>query len=166
LRRRASQVAVISHLSSESGRRLSALEKTHYVVDKAIELANQEEEEDNKLGLGADDDKEEEVPKDKNWKFLPYEPVQGDPVDELLAEQLNIFEIDVDIRPLKLKNKKKKKGRKEKEVKEYFIVFKGRKRDFVAFMVYYCFEKVESGLNLFLILEVGRITSNGSGSIH
>jgi len=128
LRRRASQVAVSSHLSSESGRRLSALEKTHYVVDKAIELANQEEEEDNKLGLGADDDKEEEVPKDKNWKFLPYEPVQGDPVDELLAEQLNIFEIDVDIRPLKLKNKKKKKGRKEKGGKGIFYRIQGKKK--------------------------------------
>jgi len=111
LRRRASQVAVSSHLSSAGGRKLSALEKNDYVVKKAVELANQEEDEDAKLGLTVEAD-DEEV-KDKNWKYLPYEPVQGDPVDELLAEQLNIFEIDVDIRPLKLK-KKKKKGRKGK----------------------------------------------------
>merc|ERR1712080_599926 len=128
LRRRASQVAVSSHLTSESGRRLSALEKNLYVVDKAIELANQEEEEDAKLGLGVEDEKEVEEPKDKNWKFLPYEPVQGDPVDELLAEQLNIFEIDVDIRPLKLKNKKKKKGKREKGGKGIFYRIQGKKK--------------------------------------
>jgi len=127
LRRRASQVAVSSHLNSDSGRRLSALEKNLYVVDAAIKLANKEEDEDTKLGVEIDDKEEEEV-KDKNWKFLPYTPVQGDPVDELLAEQLNIFEIDVDIRPLKLK-KKKKKGRKEKAGnKGIFYRIQGKKK--------------------------------------
>jgi hypothetical protein len=124
MRRRASQAAVSSHLASESGRRLSALEKGLYVVDKAIELANQEEDEDVKLGV-AEEDKEEEVVVDKNWKYLPYDPVVGDAVDELLAEQLNVFEIDIDIRPLQLKKKKKRKGKNSKKI---FYSIQGKKK--------------------------------------
>jgi hypothetical protein len=48
MRRRASQAAVSAHLASQTGRRLSKLEKDLYVVDKAIELANEEEDEDEK----------------------------------------------------------------------------------------------------------------------
>lgn len=128
MRRRASQAAVSSHLASESGRRLSALEKSCYVVDKAIELAEQEQEEDQKLGLD-DDEVEEEAVENKNWKYLPYEPVLGDPVDELLAEQLNVFEIDIDIRPIQLKKKKKKRGKKtDSGSKKIFYRIQGKKR--------------------------------------
>jgi len=126
MRRRASKAAVSKHLQSDGGRRLSNLEKGLYVVDKAIELANQEEQEDTKLGLK--DDEVEEVVKDKNWKYLPYEPVVGDAVDELLAEQLNIFEIDIDIRPLQLKKKKKKRGKGVKDSKKIFYRIQGKKR--------------------------------------
>merc|ERR1712130_971029 len=49
---------------------------------------------------------EEELPEEeKGWKHLPYNPVANNPVDEALAEQLNIWEIDVDIRRLKNKSK-------------------------------------------------------------
>merc|ERR1712130_558236 len=122
----ASKAAVSKHLSSDGGRRLSNLEKGLYVVDKAIELANQEEQEDVKLGIK--DDEVEEVVKDKNWKFLPYEPVLGDTVDELLAEQLNIFEIDIDIRPIQLKKKKKRRGKGGKDSKKIFYRIQGKKK--------------------------------------
>lgn len=127
MRRRASQVAVSAHLASDSGRRLSALEKGLFVVNKAVELANKEENEDTELGVEVEEDKEEQQVPDKNWKFLPYEPVNGDPVDELLAEQLNVFEIDVDIRPLQLKKKKKKRG-KDKGGKKIFYRVQGKKK--------------------------------------
>jgi len=128
MRRRASQAAVSTHLSSESGRRLSALEKGLYVVEQAIELANKEETEDVKLGVKLEDEVEEAPPKEKNFKYLPYEPVEGDAVDELLAEQLNIFEIDIDIRPLQLKKKKKKRGGKDKGGKKIFYRISGKKK--------------------------------------
>merc|ERR1712165_428700 len=76
MRRRASQAEVSSHFSSTEGRRMGKLEQNLYVVEKAIALANTEEKED-------------------AWKHLPYIPVQGDEYDELLAEQLNIYEIDI-----------------------------------------------------------------------
>merc|ERR1739848_880128 len=79
-----------------------------------------------KLGV-AEEDKEEEVVVDKNWKYLPYDPVVGDPVDELLAEQLNVFEIDIDIRPLQLK-KKKKRGKSSKTSKKIFYRIQGKKK--------------------------------------
>merc|ERR1712228_812453 len=115
MRRRASQAAVSAHLASQTGRRLSKLEKDLYVVDKAIELANQEEV-------------EEEPVKEKNWKYLPYVPVEGNECDELLAEQLNIFEIDVKIRPIQLKKKKKKRGKKSKEDNRIFYRIQGKKK--------------------------------------
>jgi len=128
MRRRASQAAVSAHLTSETGRRLSKLEKDLYVVDKAIELANQEEDED--LIIGDKPEVEEEVAQENNWKYLPYEPVQGDLCDELLAEQLNVFEIDVDIRPLQLKKKKKKRGKgsKSADSKKIFYRIAGKKK--------------------------------------
>lgn len=129
MRRRASQAAVTKHLNTDGGRRLSNLEKGIYVVDKAIELANQEEEEDTKIGNAAENEEVEEIVKDKNWKYLPYEPVMGDKVDELLAEQLNVFEIDVDIRPLQLKKKKKRgKGKGKKDSKKIYYRIQGKKK--------------------------------------
>lgn len=128
MRRRASQALVSAHLASETGRRLSSLEKGNFVVEKAKELANQEQEEDAKLG--ADEEVEDEPEKNENWKYLPYEPVSGDSVDELLAEQLNVFEIDVSIRPLQLK-KKKRKGRgkdKSKKSNKIFYRIQGKKK--------------------------------------
>jgi len=126
MRRRASQAAVSAHLASQTGRRLSKLEKDLYVVDKAIELANQEEDEDEKLGNKIE--VEEEPAKEKNWKYLPYVPVEGNECDELLAEQLNIFEIDVKIRPIQLKKKKKKRGKKSKEDNRIFYRIQGKKK--------------------------------------
>jgi len=125
MRRRASQAQVSTHFTSDSGRRLSALEKGLYIVDNAIKLADQEEEED--VTLGVEVEVEEESPKEKNWKYLPYEPVAGDAVDELLGELLNVYEIDVDIRPVQLK-KKKKKGRKGKRSNKIFYRIQGKKK--------------------------------------
>merc|ERR1712080_395780 len=65
------------------------------------------------------------------WKYLPYNPIPNDEVDEALGEQLNIWEIDVNIKRLKGKNKKKqaKKGKKNK------IVYRvGKKRYIVRFI--------------------------------
>lgn len=125
MRRRESQAIVSSHLTSDSGRRLSSLEKGVYVVEKAKELAEKEAEED--ASLGVTEEVEEEAPKNNDWKHLPYEAVQGNSVDELLAEQLNIFEIDVAIRPLQLKKKKKKRG-KDKGKKKIFYRIQGKKK--------------------------------------
>merc|ERR1712080_186494 len=122
----ASQAAVSAHLASQTGRRLSKLEKDLYVVDKAIELDNKEEDEDEKLGNKIE--VEEEPVKEKNWKYLPYVPVEGNECDELLAEQLNIFEIDVKIRPIQLKKKKKKRGKKSKEDNRIFYRIQGKKK--------------------------------------
>jgi len=41
------------------------------------------------------DEKEEDDDDEDDFEYLPYEAVEGDQVDEVLAEQLNTFEIDV-----------------------------------------------------------------------
>merc|ERR1712043_112841 len=105
MRRRASQAAVHAHLTSDAGRRLSKLGKDTDIVDPQ--------------------DSEEH----KDHKYLPYIPVEGDVCDELLAEQLNVYEIDVDIRPLQLKKKKKRgKGKKKASSNHIFYRICGKKR--------------------------------------
>merc|ERR1711953_549047 len=127
MRRRASQAEVSSHFSSTEGRRLSKLEQNLYVVEKAIALANTEEKEDEETGNKVE--LEEAPEKEKSWKHLPYIPVQGDEYDELLAEQLNIYEIDINIRPIQLKKKKKKKrGKSKKEDNRVFYRIAGKKK--------------------------------------
>merc|ERR1712130_259407 len=113
-----------------SGRRLSSVEKTELVVKEAIKLAAQEEHEEEDIGI-AGLFEEELNEEEKNWKYLPYNPIPNDEVDEALAEQLNIWEIDVNIKRLKGKNKKKqaKKGKKNK------IIYKlGKKKYIVRFI--------------------------------
>jgi len=130
IRRRASIIGLQKKLASENGRRLSNVDKTKLVVSEAIKLAQQEEEEETSMGLEALFT--EELPEEeKNWKYLPYNPIPNDEVDEALAEQLNIWEIDVNIKRLKGKNKKKqaKKGKKNK------IIYKlGKKKYIVRFI--------------------------------
>jgi hypothetical protein len=130
IRRRASILGLQKKLAGESGRRLSNVEKTNLVVEEAIKLAAQEDDEEASLGL--DDLITEELPEEeKSWKYLPYNPIPNDEVDEALAEQLNIWEIDVNIKRLKGKNKKKqaKKGKKNK------IIYKvGKKKYIVRFI--------------------------------
>eukprot|EP00463_Aulacantha_scolymantha_P004705 TRINITY_DN584_c0_g1_i1.p1 TRINITY_DN584_c0_g1~~TRINITY_DN584_c0_g1_i1.p1 ORF type:complete len:236 (-),score=55.72 TRINITY_DN584_c0_g1_i1:39-746(-) len=110
IRRRASIIGLQKKLVGESGRRLSNVEKTSLVVEEAIKLATQEETEEANMGL--DDLFQEELPEEeKSWKYLPYNPIPNDEVDEALAEQLNIWEIDVNIKRLKGKNKKNKRKR-------------------------------------------------------
>merc|ERR1711953_279818 len=112
IRRRASIIGLQKKLESESGRRLSNVDKTKLVVSEAIKLAQQEEEEETNMGLEALFS--EELPEEeKSWKYLPYNPIPNDEVDEALAEQLNIWEIDVNIRRLK-GNSKKRKSKKGK----------------------------------------------------
>lgn len=110
LRRRSHAVGLQKKMKSEEGRRLSQVEKNAYVVDAAVELAKQEEQEDQELGIGKlfDQDEEEEQ---KKWKHLPYIAIAGDEVDEALAEQVNIYEIDVNIKRIVQKGKKKKKNK-------------------------------------------------------
>merc|ERR1711993_184138 len=113
---------------SESGRRLSNVDKTKLVVSEAIKLAQQEEEEETNMGLEALFS--EELPEEeKSWKYLPYNPIPNDEVDEALAEQLNIWEIDVNIKRLKGKNKKKSargKGKKNK------IIYRVNKKKYIV----------------------------------
>jgi len=127
IRRRASILGLQKKLGTESGRKLSNVDKTKLVVSEAIKLAAQEEEEEKNMGLDAlfDANLPEE---EKNWKYLPYNPIPNDEVDEALAEQLNIWEIDVNIKRLKGKNKKKgaKKGKKNK------IIYKVAKKKYVV----------------------------------
>jgi len=111
IRRRASILGLKEKLTSESGRRLSSVEKSTAIVEEAKKLAKEEDAEEEMLGLS--ELFEEELPEEeKAWKFLPYNPVSNNEVDEALAEQLNIWEIDVNIK--RLKNKKKKKDRRKK----------------------------------------------------
>merc|ERR1719422_164532 len=127
IRRRASILSLKKKLGGESGRKLSNVDKTKLVVTEAIKLAAQEEKEEQNMGLDSlfDANLPEE---EKNWKYLPYNPIPNDEVDEALAEQLNIWEIDVNIKRLKGKNKKKgaKKGKKNK------IIYKVAKKKYVV----------------------------------
>merc|ERR1712076_91298 len=122
IRRRASIIGLQKKLASENGRRLSNVDKTKLVVSEAIKLAQQEEEEETSMGLEALFT--EELPEEeKNWKYLPYNPIPNDEVDEALAEQLNIWEIDVNIKRLKGKTKKGKKNK---------IIYKFGKKKYVV----------------------------------
>jgi len=127
IRRRASIIGLQKKLVSESGRKLSNVDKTKLVVSEAIKLAAQEEAEEKDMGL-AELFTAELPEEEKNWKYLPYNPIPNDEVDEALAEQLNIWEIDVNIKRLKGKNKKKqaKKGKKNK------ILYKFGKKKYVV----------------------------------
>lgn len=127
LRRKAQMVNINKKMKSEEGRRLSQVEKNAYVMEAAVELAKTEEEETKNLGLdeifGSDDDEEK-------WKFLPYQPLAGDDVDEALAEQLNVWEIDINIKKLKSKKKGKKKKKKKGPVKTEKKMYKVQKKIF------------------------------------
>jgi len=130
IRRRASIIGLQKKLGSDDAGKLSNVDKTKLVVSEAIKLAQQEEVEEANIGL--DELFTEDLPEEeKNWKYLPYNPIPNDEVDEALAEQLNIWEIDVNIKRLKGKNKKKqaKKGKKNK------IIYKlGKKKYIVRFI--------------------------------
>merc|ERR1712165_271237 len=120
IRRRASIIGLQKKLESESGRRLSNVDKTKLVVSEAIKLAQQEDEEEANMGL--ESLFSEELPEEeKSWKYLPYNPIPNDEVDEALAEQLNIWEIDVNIK--RLKGKKKKKIIYKLGKKKYIVRF-------------------------------------------
>lgn len=118
LRRRTSMAAIHTKLGVTGGRKLSVVEKA-FVVDAAIELAATEDQEE----AEANEDEAELLgdDEDSNFKFLPYNPIPGDEVDEALAEELNVYAIDVDIRR---SGKKKRKGNKAvyKLDKEKFFV--------------------------------------------
>jgi len=119
IRRRASILGLQEKLTNESGRRLSSVEKTAAVIEEAKKLAMQEDEEEELLGLA--ELFEEDLPEEeKNWKYLPYNPMANNEVDEALAEQLNIWEIDVNIK--RLKNKRKKKKGKKAKIKDIYKV--------------------------------------------
>lgn len=126
LRRKAQMVNINKKMKSDEGRRLSQVEKNAYVMEAAVELAKTEEEETKALGLdeifGDDDDEEEK------WKFLPYQPLAGDDVDEALAEQLNVWEIDINIKRLKGKKKGKKKKKKKGVIKQEKKMYKVQKK--------------------------------------
>merc|ERR1712025_538135 len=130
IRRRASIISLQKKLGDESGRRLSNVEKTSLVVKEAIKLAAQEE--DDEASMGLDELFTEELPEEeKNWKYLPYNPIPNDEVDEALGEQLNIWEIDVNIKRLKGKNKKKQAKSKKKNKIIYRL---GKKKYIVRFI--------------------------------
>merc|ERR1712038_1379806 len=107
IRRRASVIGLQEKILKEraaSGRKTSNAQETSLIVNEALKLAAQE-----------DEDEDCELPEEeKNWKYLPYNAMAGNEVDEALAEQLNIWEIDVNIRRLKNKRKGRKKGKASK----------------------------------------------------
>merc|ERR1711890_193608 len=113
IRRRANIIGLQKKLVGEKGRRLSNVEKTTLVVKEAIKLAAQEETEEQSMGLT--ENFTEELPEEeKSWKYLPYNPIPNDEVDEALGEQLNIWEIDVNIKRLKgkIRRNKQKRGKR------------------------------------------------------
>merc|ERR1711994_148625 len=120
IRRRASVIGLQEKILKEraaSGRKTSNAQETSLIVNEALKLAAQEDEEDamGLVGLFGEDDEDCELPEEeKNWKYLPYNAMAGNEVDEALAEQLNIWEIDVNIRRLKNKRKGRKKGKASK----------------------------------------------------
>merc|ERR1711881_467195 len=113
IRRRASVVGLQEKIKKEraaSGRKTTNAEETNLIVQEALKLAKQEEEEEDAMGLIAlfGEEDEEEIPdEEKSWKYLPYNAMVGNAVDEALAEQLNIWEIDVNIKRLSRRRKKK-----------------------------------------------------------
>jgi len=121
IRRRASVIGLKEKITKEritSGRKTTNAEETNIIVQEAIKLAKQEEEEEAQLGF-EDSKEDEELPEEeKNWKYLPYVAVSGSEVDEALAEQLNIYEIDVDIKRLSKKRKKKGKTKDIYRIKD------------------------------------------------
>jgi len=122
IRRRQSILGLQESLTNDKGRRLSSVEKTSKIIEEAKKLAKQEDKEEQALGL--EELFEEELPEEeKSWKYLPYNPISGNEVDEALAEQLNIWEIDVNIKRLKNKSKKGgKKGKTKSKIKNIYKV--------------------------------------------
>lgn len=119
VRRRASILSLKKKLTSENGRRLSSVEKSAAILEEAKKLAKQEDAEEEDLGLSALF--EEDLPEEeKNWQYLPYCPMADNEVDEALAEQLNIWEIDVNIK--RLRNKRKKKKGRSVKIKDIYRV--------------------------------------------
>jgi len=121
IRRRASVIGLQEKILKEraaAGRKTSNAQETSLIVSEALKLAKQEDEEEDAMGLvglfGEDDEDAELPEEEKNWKYLPYNAMSGNEVDEALAEQLNIWEIDVNIRRLKNKRKGRKKGKASK----------------------------------------------------
>merc|ERR1712083_1261374 len=103
-----------------SGRKTSNAQETSLIVSEALKLAAQEDEEEDAMGLvglfGEDDEDCELPEEEKNWQYLPYNAMAGNEVDEALAEQLNIWEIDVNIRRLNRRRKKKNRNVKMKDI--------------------------------------------------
>lgn len=108
LRRRTSMAAIQTKLAGDDGRKLSSVEKAAFVVDAAIELAATEDKEEAEA-FGEIDEADLEEDPETAFKYLPYNPIPGDELDSALAEQINLWEIDVDIRR---SGKKKRKGNK------------------------------------------------------
>jgi len=122
IRRRASVIGLQEKIKKErvaSGRKTTNAEETNLIVQEALKLAKQEEEEEDAMGLIAlfGEEEECELPdEEKSWKYLPYNAMVGNAVDEALAEQLNIWEIDVNIKRLSRRRKKKNRNVKMKDI--------------------------------------------------
>merc|ERR1712083_1011250 len=122
IRRRASVIGLQEKIKKEraaSGRKNTNAEETNLIVQEALKLAKQEEEEEDAMGLIAlfGEEEEGELPdEEKSWKYLPYNAMVGNAVDEALAEQLNIWEIDVNIKRLSRRRKKKNRNAKMKDI--------------------------------------------------
>lgn len=109
-RRRQSVMGLQKRLSEADGggRRLSRMDAKNIMLDSAYEIAAQEEQEDEVLA--SEEAVAEEEEPEPEFLYLPYVPIQGDEVDEAVAELVNSRELDVHIsRPDAVDAKKKKK---------------------------------------------------------
>lgn len=115
-RRRESMMALQKRLSTApdaSGKRMSRLDAKNIVLESAMEIAAQEEQED--LALEADEVEvaEDEEEPEPEFKYLPYIPMEGDQIDAAVAELVNTHEIDVLIsRPAEFANRRAMKANK------------------------------------------------------
>lgn len=112
-RRRESMMLLNKRLSSATpdGRRLSRMDAKNIILESAMEIAAQEEQEDVVLQEDVEEDDEEPEPAD--FLYLPYIAIEGDLVDEAIAACVNNRDIDLHIsRPDASKKKSKKTANK------------------------------------------------------
>lgn len=112
LRRRSSGMVLLGNLKGNDGRKMSTVEKEGKVVEAAVQLAALEDQEDKAAGLDLEVVEDDAQRLQKQFNFLPYRPVPNDPIDLALADQLNIFELDVDIKRSSVPKKKGAKSHK------------------------------------------------------
>lgn len=97
-RRRESMLTLQKRMSTAdpAGRRMSRLEAKDALIEAAMEIAAQEEQEDEVMEAEEAALEEEEEPEpEPDFKYLPYIPIDGDTVDIAVAGIVNSGDLDV-----------------------------------------------------------------------